>query len=120
MFASRKSCAGLAAALAFSAFTAGCDGGTDLGISKPFSGAKEALLGKPTSTPNLPDRPGLLIPPPNAPLPVPGQASQTATQWQPVTDQPNQQASQDANAKSGSSSWFSGIFGSSDEKKTQQ
>jgi hypothetical protein len=109
----------LAAALAFGAFTAGCDGGSDLGIGKPFTGAKEALLGAPAPTPNLPERPGLVMPPPNAPLPVPGQASQTAAQWRPVADQPNQQASQDANAKSGSSSWYSGIFGSSDEKKTQ-
>ena len=54
MFASRNSLAGLAAALAFGALTAGCSGGTDLGLS----GAKEALVGKPVPSPDLPDRPG--------------------------------------------------------------
>lgn len=113
MFASRNSLAGLAAALAFGALTAGCSGGTDLGLS----GAKEALVGKPVPSPDLPDRPALVIPPKNAALPVPGQPAQTAAAWRPATEQPEKQASQD-NSKSGSS-WYSGLFGSSDVKKTQ-
>jgi hypothetical protein len=113
MSASCKFFAGLAAALACGVLTS-C-GSTDLG----FSGAKETLVGKPTPTPNLPDRPALVIPPPNAPLPVPGQTAQTAAAWRPATnDQPDKQAAQETDKSSGSS-WYSGLLGSGELKKTQ-
>ena len=63
MLASRNFFLNLALCSALSLLTSAC-GGTDLGI-------KDAFVGKPMPTPDLPDRPGLVMPPANAPLPAP-------------------------------------------------
>jgi hypothetical protein len=117
MVASRKSLLGLAAAVAFGALAAGCG---ETGGFGSFSGAKEVFLGKPTATPELPDRPKLVMPPSNAALPVPGQAAPARPQWTAAAQDPNkpQQPQETAAAKQESSGWFSGLFGSS-EKKSQ-
>jgi hypothetical protein len=116
MFASRKSLRGLAAAAAVAALAAACG---ETGGFGSFSGAKEVFLGKPTPTPDLPDRPKLVIPQSNAALPVPGQAAPARPQWATATQDPNKQPQEAAAAKpQESSGWFSGLFGSS-EKKTQ-
>jgi hypothetical protein len=85
-----------------------------------FSSVKEVFVKPPAPTPNIPDRPALAMPKPNTPLPVPGETAQTAAAWRPQVAQPQQTASQDSKTgSSGGSSWFSGLFGSGDEKKTQ-
>jgi hypothetical protein len=109
MFASRKSLLGLASAAALGVLTAGC--------GDSFSGAKEIFLGSPTPTPDLAQRPKLVMPPSNAALPVPGQAAPARPQWATATQDPNKKPQETA-AKEESSGWFSGLFGSS-EKKTQ-
>ena len=90
MSAWRKSYSGLAAAITLGAVAAGCGSVGDMG----FGGAKTAVLGaKATSnSPDIPDRPKLAMPAPNAPLPVPGQAAPARPQWTATTQQPNQQA----------------------------
>ena len=115
MTATRK-LVSIAALAALVALTAGCGSVSDLG--SPFTGAKQALLGKPQPTPDLPDRPKLAMPAPNAPLPVPGQAAPAQTQLAAPAQPPNQQAVAAAPKSSESSGWLSGLFGS-DEKKTQ-
>lgn len=87
-------------------------------VGDSFGGAKEALLGKPVPTPDLPERPKLVMPAPNGALPVPGQAAAAPAQWAPSTQQANQQAADAAPKRSESSGWFSGLWGS-DDKKTQ-
>jgi hypothetical protein len=114
MFASRKLLLGLVAAAALGALTAGCG---ETGGFGSFSGAKEVFLGKSTPTPDLPDRPKLVMPPTNTALPVPGQAAPARPQWTAAAQDPNKPP-QEAAAKPESSGWFSGLFGSS-EKKTQ-
>jgi hypothetical protein len=114
MFASRKSLLGLAAAAALAALTAGCG---ETGGFGSFSGTKELFVGKSTPTPDLPDRPKLVMPQGNAPLPVPGQATAARPQWAATAQGPNAQPQETA-TKQESSGWFSGLFGSS-EKKTQ-
>jgi len=114
MVASRKSLLGLAAAGALSVLATGCG---ETGGFGSFSGAKGIFLGRPTPTPDLPDRPKLAMPAPNSPLPVPGQAAPAQPQWTTASQDPNRQPQQTA-AKEESSGWFSGLFGSS-EKKTQ-
>ncbi|MGO9173312.1 MAG: hypothetical protein ACLP7P_15310 [Rhodomicrobium sp.] len=122
MFATRKLLSGLAAALALGALAAGCDSSM-FGMSSPVVGAKEVLLGKAAPSPDLPDRPKLVMPPPDAALPAPGQPTQAsmARQWAPTTEAPKKetQAQDTAPKKEESSGWFSGLFGSSDAKKTQ-
>jgi hypothetical protein len=113
MFASRKSLLGLAAAAALGALTAGCG---ETGGFGSFSGTKELFLGKSTPTPDMPDRPKLVMPQANAPLPVPGEAP-ARPQWAAAAQGPNKPPQEPA-AKQESSGWFSGLFGSSD-KKTQ-
>jgi hypothetical protein len=116
MFASCKSLRGLAAAAFLAALAAGCG---ETGGFGSFSGTKEIFLGKPTATPDLPDRPKLVMPPSNNALPVPGQAAPARPQWATGTQDPNKQPQETAAAKPAESSgWFSGLFGSS-EKKTQ-
>jgi hypothetical protein len=116
MSTSRKSLLGLATAAALGALAAGCG---ETGGFGSFSGAKEVFLGKSTPTPDLPDRPKLVMPARNTALPVPGQAP-ASSQWTTAAQDPNKQAqAQEAAAKpEQSSGWFSGLFGSS-EKKTQ-
>lgn len=76
-----------------------------------FTGTKEALLGKPAPTPDLPERPKLVMPPPNAALPVPGQAA-PAQAWAPAPQQTNNQVADAAPKQNDSSGgWFSGLFG---------
>ncbi|MGO8953445.1 MAG: hypothetical protein ACLPWS_18420 [Rhodomicrobium sp.] len=124
MFATRKLLSGLAATLALGALAAGCDSSM-FGSSSPVSGAKEVLLGRAAPSPDLPERPKLVIPPPNAPLPEPGQSTAVsmARQWAPTTEAPKKEAqaqAQDAAPKKEESSgWFSGLFGSSEMKKSQ-
>jgi hypothetical protein len=113
MTATRKLVSSLMAVAALCALVAGCGSAGD-----SFSGAKEALLGTPAPTPDLPERPKLVMPPANAPLPVPGQAASAPAQWAPSAQQPNQQAADAAAKPRESSGWFSGLFGS-DDKKTQ-
>jgi len=110
MIASRTSLSGLAAAFVLSALAAGCsDGGMGL------SGAKHALLGKPAPTPDLPERPKLVMPPSNSALPVPGQGVPASPQWTTATQGQNPQTAAAAPAaapKQEDRGWFSGIFGS--------
>jgi hypothetical protein len=115
MVASRKSLLGLAAAAALGVLAAGCG---ETGGFGSFSGAKEVFLGKPTPTPELPDRPKLVMPPSNAALPVPGQAAPARPQWTAAAQDPNKQPQEAAAKPAESSGWFSGLFGSS-EKNTQ-
>jgi hypothetical protein len=113
MTAKRKLVSSLTAVAVLGALAAGCGS-----VGDSFGGAKEALLGKPAPTPDLPERPKLVMPGPNTALPVPGQAAAAPAQWAPSTQQPNQQAADAAPKHSESSGWFSGVFGS-DDKKTQ-
>jgi len=118
MSAMRKPFLSLAAAISLGALAAGCGSVSDIGA--PFTGTKEALLGKPAPTPDLPERPKLVIPPPNAPLPVPGQGAPAQTQWAPAPQQTNNQAADAAPRQNDSSGgWLSGLFGSGEAKKTQ-
>ncbi len=112
----RKPFLSLTAAIALGALAAGCGSVSD--IAAPLAGTKEALLGRPAPTPDLPEKPKLVMPPPNAPLPVPGQAT-PAQQWAPSAQQTNNQAADAAPKKDDSSGWLSGVFGSGDEKKAQ-
>jgi hypothetical protein len=114
MFTSRESLLGLAAAAALSALIGGCG---ETGGFGSFSGAKALLVGKPAQSPDLPERPKLVMPPSNAALPVPGQAAPARPQMAAAAQGPNKQPQENA-AKQESSGWFSGLFGSS-EKKTQ-
>jgi|SRR5215469_15280429 len=117
MSASRKSLLGLATAAALGLLAAGCG---ETGGFGSFSGAKEIFEGKATPTPDLPDRPKLVMPQPNSSLPVPGQAAPASPQWTTASQAPNKQAQAQATApqQEQSSGWFGGLFGSS-EKKTQ-
>ncbi len=108
MLASRKFFSSLAAVLALGAFAAGCDGGVDLEVNAPLLNAaglnvKEALLGKKAPSPNLPDRAPLVLPPQNAPLPVPGQAPQQTAldgqQWPADPEEAKKQAAKAEAAK---------------------
>ncbi len=116
MSAMRKPVLSLAAVIALGALAAGCGSVSDIGESVPF---KQSLLGKPAPSPDLPDRPKLVMPPPNVPLPVPGQAAPAQTQWAASAQQPNSQTAAAAPAQDNSSGWFSGLFGSGEAKKTQ-
>ncbi|MFZ1107172.1 MAG: hypothetical protein WAN43_02325 [Rhodomicrobium sp.] len=87
MFTTRKSFVGVTAAAVLGALCAACGG--DMGnVSLPGLNFKETFMGKPAPEPNLQDRAPLVMPPPNAALPVPGQ-SQTAAnpQWPADSDQ---------------------------------
>ncbi len=77
-----------------------------------LGGAKTAMLGAKTGpqSPDLPERPKLVMPAPNTPLPAPGEAPAKA--WVATTQQPNQQAAAAAPKEQSSGSWYSGIFGS--------
>jgi hypothetical protein len=110
MFASRKSYSGLATAIALGALAAGCGTVGDFGMG----GTKQAMLGaSPAShSPDVPERPKLVMPAPNAPLPVPGQAAPAQPQWSATTQQPNQQAAAAAPKQESSGGWFPGIWGS--------
>ncbi len=113
MVASRRTYSGLAAALALGALAAGC-GDSGSFIDSPFTGAKQTLLGKPAPTPDLPDRPKLVMPPANSALPVPGEAAPARPQWATATQDPNKPASPVTAVaeKPNDQGWFSGIFGS--------
>jgi hypothetical protein len=68
---------GVALAAAMGLLVSSCD--------TPFLGSagtkmKEAVMGKPIPEPDLQEHPRLVIPPPNAPLPAPGQAAQAGAQ----------------------------------------
>src|SRR5208282_195057 len=99
----------LAAAITLGALAAGCGSVSDMGLG----GAKTAMLGTktPTQTPDMPERPKLAMPVPNAPLPVPGQAAPAQPQWTASTQQPNQQAAAAPAKPQDSGSWYSGITG---------
>lgn len=110
MSASRKSYSGLAAVISLGALIGGCGSVGDFGMG----GAKTAIMGDKTvaQSPNYPERPKLVMPAANAPLPVPGQAAAARPQWTATTQQPNQQAAAAAPQQQESGSWYSGIFGS--------
>jgi len=89
-----------------------------------MSGAKAKIVGDktPVQSPDMPDRAKLVMPAPNSPLPVPGQAAPAP--WTPTVQQPAKQASavaapppQSASAAAAqpqqqeSGSWYSGITG---------
>lgn len=116
MSAMRKRVLNLAAATALGALVAGCGSVGDIGLSAPL---KETVLGKAAPSPDLPERPKLVIPAANAPLPVPGQAAPAQTQLAAPAQQPNNQTAAAAPAQDNSSGWFSGLFGSGEAKKTQ-
>jgi hypothetical protein len=115
-----KSYAGVAAAVAFSVLAAGCGTVGDFGMG----GAKAKIVGDktPVQSPDMPERPKLVMPAPNTPLPVPGQAAPVA--WAPTVQQPAKQAAatpappaQPASTAAAqpqqqeSGSWYSGITG---------
>ncbi len=114
-----KSYAGVAAAVAFGALAAGCGSVGDFGMG----GAKSKILGDKVAqqSPDMPERPKLVMPGPNAPLPVPGQGGPTPAAWAPAVQQPAKQAAatpsnqptaaavQPQQQESGS--WYSGITG---------
>jgi hypothetical protein len=115
-----KTCAGIAAALTFGALSAGCGSVGDMGMGS----AKTAMLGAktPQQSPDMPERPKLVMPATNAPLPVPGQGGAAPAAWTPTVQQPAKQASaapvsppasaaavQPQQQESGS--WYSGITG---------
>ncbi len=78
MFTTRKCFVSVTAAVALGSLCAACGiSDVDMGMSVPF---KETLLGKPTPEPNLQEHAPLVMPPPNAALPVPGQSQMAATQ----------------------------------------
>jgi hypothetical protein len=66
-----KTVSGVAAVIALGALLAAC-AGSDLGVG---SAVKELVVGKPAPEPDIPDRPRLSMPPPNAALPPPGDSS---------------------------------------------
>ena len=78
-----------------------------------MGGAKTAMLGDktPNKSPDVPERPKLVMPAPNAPLPVPGEAAAARPQWTATTQQPNLQATATPPAQEASGSWYSGITG---------
>jgi hypothetical protein len=70
---------GVVAAVAFGAFTAGCADTGNLGVSMPL---KQTLMGGAAAEPDIQERGPLVMPPPNAALPMPGQAQSAAVQNQ--------------------------------------
>jgi hypothetical protein len=109
-----KPYAGVAAAVMFGMLAAGCGMG----------GAKTAIMGDkvPQQSPDMPDRPKLAMPGPNAPLPVPGQGGPTPAAWAPTVQQPARQAAAapaspaaatavQPQQQQDSGSWYSGITG---------
>lgn len=114
----RTSPSGLAGAFALGLFLAGCGS-----FDTPSMPLKETLLGKPSPEPNLTENRPLIMPPRDAPLPVPGQAPPAAapasTQAPAAPNQQNKQTASCANGQDCNSGWFSRLFGSSDDKKTQ-
>lgn len=104
MSALRKSMTGFAAAISLGVLAAGC-GSVGLG------GANQTMLGAKSGpqSPDLPERPKLVMPAPNTPLPAPGEAPASA--WTATTQQPNQQAAVTPPKQEGSGSWYSGITG---------
>jgi hypothetical protein len=107
MFTTRKCFVGVTAAVALGALCAACGaiGDTDMEVNAPLLNAagvnvREALMGKPAPEPNLQERPPLVMPPPNAALPVPGQSQASAhPQWPTDADEAKKQAAKDTAAK---------------------
>jgi hypothetical protein len=106
MFKTRKCFVSVTAAVALGALCAACGlGDTDVEVNAPLLSAaglnvKETLMGKPAPEPNLQERAPLVMPPPNAPLPVPGQSQAAAhPQWPADSDEARKQAAKDAAAK---------------------
>jgi hypothetical protein len=104
MPAIRKAICRTAGVLVTALTLASCsDGGVDVELNAPILDAVGVnLMGKPTPTPNLPDRPPLVLPPQNAALPAPGQAPQQVVaangqQW--PTDPEEQKKLKAAQAK---------------------
>jgi hypothetical protein len=74
---------GVALTAAAGVLVSGCS--SDLGFGSVGTGTKEALLGKSNAeTPDLQERRPLVMPPQNATLPVPGQASQPSAPTPPA------------------------------------
>ena len=86
MVSRRRLIPGVAVATMFGAMIAGCSTFDSAG-----SGVKEVFVGKKVVEPDLPDRPALVVPPANAPLPVPGQPGQSASASTPNSGQSKQQ-----------------------------
>lgn len=73
MFTTHKSVLGVAAAIAFGIFGAGCE---TAGLDKlPDVGLASAVKGKPAPEPDLKENPPLKMPPANAALPVPTESN---------------------------------------------
>jgi hypothetical protein len=100
MFKARNYLRGVAAAVALGTLSAGCESVLDMDVGIP---GKETLIGKPAPEPNLQEHAPLVIPPPSAALPLPGQgtpvAAQQNPQWPTDPDQAKRQAAKDAAAK---------------------
>jgi hypothetical protein len=137
MFTTRKCFTGVAAAAVLGALCAGCGAfsETDAPLLNA-AGVKETLIGKAAPEPNLKEHAPLVMPPPNAALPVPGQSQAAALQnpnWPTDPDVAKKQAvkdaaaMQDGNCKNGDGtgdgcrpSWFYRMTHSDeDQKKTQ-
>jgi hypothetical protein len=107
MFKMRKCFVGVTASVALGALCAACGavGDTDFEVNAPLLNAaglnvRETLMGKPAPEPNLQERAPLVMPPPNAPLPVPGQAQAAAhPQWPADADEAKKHAAKQAAAK---------------------
>jgi hypothetical protein len=134
MFTTRKYVSGVVAAIALGAVAAGCES-AGLGVSMPNTGITETFVGKPAPEPNLPERPPLVMPPPNAALPLPGERPQAAAlnnpQWPADAGEAKKQAAKTGandQCQSGGSasdkgncnpSWIYRVLHPDDEKKTQ-
>jgi hypothetical protein len=70
---------GVVAAVAFGVFAAGCADTGNLGVSMPL---KQTLMGGAAAEPDIQEHGPLVMPPPNAALPVPGQAQSATVQDQ--------------------------------------
>ncbi len=84
MFTMRDCLKGVAVAVVLGALSAGCsDVGMDVDVpllDTAGTNVKQALMGKPQPEPNLQERAPLVMPPKDAPLPVPGQSPQAPAQ----------------------------------------
>ena len=97
MVTTQKYVSGVVAVIAAGAICAACQ---NIGESDLF---KSTLVAKPAPEPNLQENAPLVIPPPNAALPVPGQKPQAAAvdnpQWPKDSDQAKKQAQANADSQ---------------------
>lgn len=82
---SRVSISRTTAALSLAAFVSGCAEGMDVDFNAPIlEAAGINLSGKKAANPDIPDRPGIVMPPSKDRLPEPGERNVAAAQQWPV------------------------------------